>query len=138
MSDTNTIKTPARKLFSILAAQFRYLLRQNLSDITPSYRRSQILSQSMITLVGQEEEAHRGHEMWKVAPMGLANSVAHVQKYMDNLLSLYMWKCVAVYIADILVFSATFESQGKWQANDLKQRFGHLHEQTIRHAKCSY
>lgn len=52
---------------------------------------------------------HRGHEMWRVAPMGLANSVAHMQKFMDKLFKAYMWKSVAVYIDDILVFSATFE-----------------------------
>jgi hypothetical protein len=52
---------------------------------------------------------HRGHEMWTVAPMGLAISPAHQQRFMDKLLKKLRWKVAACYIDDMVVYSATFE-----------------------------
>jgi hypothetical protein len=52
---------------------------------------------------------HCGHEIFTVTPMGLINSPAHQQKYMDKLLRFVRWRIACCYIDDIIVFSASFE-----------------------------
>lgn len=53
--------------------------------------------------------AHRGHEMFTVSTMGLANSPGFFQHRMENLFEKYLWEFVLVYIDDIIIFSQTLE-----------------------------
>lgn len=54
--------------------------------------------------------SHRGHEQMTVSTMGLANSPAFFQHLMENILRRYLWKCLLVYIDDIIIFSDDKES----------------------------
>jgi hypothetical protein len=53
--------------------------------------------------------AHRGHERLTRATMGLAVSASFLQHRMEQLFRAYLWKFVAVYIDDTIVFSPTPE-----------------------------
>jgi RNase H-like domain found in reverse transcriptase/Reverse transcriptase (RNA-dependent DNA polymerase)/Integrase zinc binding domain/Chromo (CHRromatin Organisation MOdifier) domain len=52
---------------------------------------------------------HRGHEQLAVAPMGLAVTPGFFQHRMEDLLKMFLWKFVLVYIDDIIIFSRTPE-----------------------------
>ena len=52
--------------------------------------------------------SHRGHEYYKVAPMGYCNSPAYVQRIMDNLLREFREFC-RIYIDDIVISSETLD-----------------------------
>ncbi|KAI1676403.1 RVT-1 multi-domain protein [Pyrenophora tritici-repentis] len=53
--------------------------------------------------------AHRGHEMFTVSTMGLANSPGFFQHRMERLFESYLWDFILVYIDDIIIFSRTLE-----------------------------
>ena len=53
--------------------------------------------------------AHRGHEMFTVSTMGLANSPGFFQHRMEKLFESYLWEFVLVYIDDIIIFSRSLE-----------------------------
>lgn len=46
---------------------------------------------------------------WNRLPMGLCNSPATFQRYMDNLLEDLKWRCVLVYMDDIIIYSESYE-----------------------------
>jgi hypothetical protein len=52
---------------------------------------------------------HRGHEMYTVSTMGLACSLAFFQHRMETLFQDQLWKFIAVYIDDILIYSRSLE-----------------------------
>ena len=53
--------------------------------------------------------AHRGHEQLTRATMGLAVSGSFLQHWMEQVFGRYLWRFVAVYIDDTIVYSATPE-----------------------------
>lgn len=78
--------------------------------------------------------SHRGHEQINVAPMGLALSVAHQQRYMDKILRKVLWRIAACFIDDVVVFSKTFEQH----LRDLDEVLAILEESgmTVQPYKC--
>ena len=63
-----------------------------------------------------------------VMPFGLTNACATFQRFMDTVLAGLKWKCVLVYIDDILVFSQTFEEHMK----DLEEVFKRMKEANLK------
>ena len=52
---------------------------------------------------------HRGHEQMTVSTMGLASSPSFFQHRMERIFGKYLWKFVAVYIDDTIIFSTSPE-----------------------------
>ena len=57
--------------------------------------------------------AHRGHEQFTVATMGLKTTPAFFQHRMENLLKKYLWQFVLVYIDDVIIYSRNIEEHLK-------------------------
>ncbi|KAF2963381.1 hypothetical protein GQX73_g10196 [Xylaria multiplex] len=53
--------------------------------------------------------AHRGHEQFTVATMGLKTSPSFFQHRMERLFEGYLWKFVLVYIDDVIIFSKNID-----------------------------
>jgi hypothetical protein len=80
--------------------------------------------------------AHRGHERLTRATMGLAVSASFLQHRMEQLFRAYLWKFVAVYIDDTIVFSPTPERH----LQDLEVVLSLLEDSgiTLNLAKCNF
>lgn len=66
----------------------------------------------MATMDDREKTAfrtHRGHYQFTKMPMGLVNSPAYMQRYIESALSGLLFSCALVYVDDILIFSPNFE-----------------------------
>ena len=54
-----------------------------------------------------------GRWQYKSLPMGITNAAPTFQRNMEIMLDGLLWKCVIVYIDDIIVYSDTFEEHLK-------------------------
>ena len=77
-----------------------------------------------------------GVYQWKRMPFGLMNSPASFQLLMSQVLKHLNWKCILVYVDDILLFSKNFQEH----LSKLEQVFSHLKEAglTLKPSKCTF
>lgn len=79
---------------------------------------------------------HSGVYQWKRLPFGLVNSPASFQMIMSEALRSLNWKCILIYVDDILVLSKSFEEH----MQHLDMVFNKLREAnlTLKPSKCQF
>lgn len=79
---------------------------------------------------------HSGHWEFRGMPFGLTNAPATFQALMNTIFQPLLWKCVLVFVDDILIYSPTMEAH----VEHLQQVFAILndHQLLLKRSKCSF